>query len=53
MLDEVRKAAYLLLKSKSKQEAAEQEEEDDENDGNTLPVVREDWEILYPQEWIG
>jgi hypothetical protein len=53
MLDEVRKAAYLLHKSKSKQEAGEQEEEDDDNEGNSLPVVREDWEIWYPQEWIG
>jgi hypothetical protein len=53
MLDEVRKAAFLLHKSKSKTENVDNEEEDEEHDGSTLPVVREEWEMWYPQEWIG
>ena len=53
MLEEVRKAAFGLRKNKAKDTSVDPEEEEEELDENNLPVLSEEWETWYPQEWIG
>jgi hypothetical protein len=50
MLNEVRKAAFALRKSKAK---LDEEDEQDEQVPATSISVAEQWETWYPQEWIG
>jgi hypothetical protein len=53
MLDEVRKAAFGMRKTKAKDSTAEQEEEEEDIDESNALVITEQWETWYPQEWIG
>ena len=56
MLNEVRKAAFGLRKYKSKEPCENNDEEDDktvEQKNTTLPLISEEWESWYPQEWLG
>jgi hypothetical protein len=42
-----------LRKNKAKDTTVDPEEEEEELDENNLPVLSEEWETWYPQEWIG
>lgn len=49
MLNEVRKEAFSLRKTKSTSSNEEEEEEDNEENIS----LTEEWTSWYPQEWIG
>lgn len=58
MLSEIRKEAFMSRKTKSTSTPAEVEDEEDADEPSsisdgTCPVLSEDWELWYPQEWVG
>ena len=53
ILNEVRKEAFEMRKSKSRVENDEDEEDPEENSNSSTLVIVEDWVSWYPQEWIG
>jgi hypothetical protein len=55
ILHEIRKEAFNLRRAKSAGGAADEDEEEEAEEvaEGTLPVLTEEWEQWFPQEWIG
>ncbi len=51
MLNEVRKEAFSMRKTKTINSVDDEEEEENEETASSSLV--EEWEMWYPQEWIG
>jgi hypothetical protein len=51
MLNEVRKEAFSMRKTRTINSVDDEEEEDNEETSSNSLV--EEWETWYPQEWIG